>query len=75
MKLLENQTILILEPSDRSKKNYNPSNVYEFVKSFDFEIVYKVSLASLILYIDDDGTTTILKNKYGKDQLCHHENF
>ena len=69
MKLLENQSILILEPSDKLKKNYNPSNVYEFVKSFDLEIIDKVSFASLILYIDNDGTTTIIKNKYGNSQI------
>lgn len=72
MKLIKNTDILILEPSDiieRFQSNFDVANLREFVRYFHFETYEKVITANLVLFIAHDGTTTILKNRYGKDQI------
>lgn len=72
MKLIENIDVLILEPSDiieRFRSDFWVTNLNEFVKYLNFGDYKKVLAASLVLFISDDGTTTILKNRYGKDQI------
>ncbi len=72
MKLIENIDVLILEPSDiieRFRADFDGTNLSEFVTHFNFGATENVLLANLVLFIDHDGTTTILKNRYGKDQI------
>lgn len=72
MKLIENANILILEHSDifeRIRYNFDVTNLKEFDKYFNFETKEKILKASMVLFIDDRGNTTIIKNRYGKNQI------
>lgn len=72
MKLIENIDVLILEPSDiieRFRSEFEVANLSKSVKYFNLGTYKKVLTASLVLFIADDGTTTILKNRYGKPQI------
>lgn len=72
MKLIENISVLIIEPSDiieRSRPDFDVTNLRKFVKYFKRDIMEKILTSSLVLFIDHDGTTTILKNRYGKAQI------
>ncbi len=69
---IENIDVLILEPSDiieRFRPDFDVTNLREFVKYFHSGTFEKVITASLVLFIDHDGTTTILKNRYGNAQI------
>lgn len=64
--------ISILTPSDiieRHQHDFDVTNLKEFVKYFKFESFGKVMTSNLVLFIDDYGNTTILKNRYGKPQI------
>jgi len=72
MKLIENIDLLILEPSDiieRFRSDFDVANLKEFIKYFKFDDFDKVLTASIVLFINHDGSTTILKNRYGSSQI------
>jgi hypothetical protein len=72
MTQIENMDVLILRPSDiieRFQSEFDVTNLKGFIKYFNFDTHESVLTSSLILFIDDDGNTAILKNRYGKAQI------
>lgn len=72
MQLINDNNILILRPSDiikRFQSDFDVTNLKGFIKYFNFDTHESVLTSSLILFIDDDGNTAILKNRYGKAQI------
>ena len=61
--------ILILGEEDKRFADadlFNSSNLY--LNRLNFNCHDKIRSASLVLFIDNDGNTTILKNRFGKHQ-------
>lgn len=74
MQIINNATILILRPSDiveRFQYNFDKTNLIhkEFIKYFNFKSKELALRASLVLFIEDNGNTTIIKNRYGNGQI------
>ena len=72
MTVIENTKVLILRPSDvieRFQNDFDVTNLKGFFRYFNFTTHELIRISSLALFIDHDGNTTILKNRYGKPQI------
>lgn len=72
MEIIENTKVLILRPSDvieRFQSDFDVTNLKGFIKYFNFDSHESILTSSLALFIATDGTTTILKNRFGKSQI------
>jgi hypothetical protein len=70
--------ILILEPEDLSEEGFKKSKAiakFVLVEDFKNEVVFSTSKKSiahhnLVMYVDRDGDTKILKNRCGGNIVC-----
>lgn len=51
---------------DRNDLTFHNNKEFSEIQYYDFKISYgKIAKASIVLFVDNDGRTKILKNRYG----------